>query len=239
MRTSVEDLVGTIEVKDYSPLSRGDSSFAVELRDAVVELSDDDLVKAIVLRTRGDFAPAAPPPRIDPRKLFTAWPHEVSGAAALYQAVTFSKKVVITEVSGECLGAGSSLVLASDLTVASDDARFGSPFRGHPEANFVLAALTIRLNRAKAWVLRDTVLDATTAYDYGLVNEVVPTAELRLAAEAMGARVARMPLDGVVMSKMLQQPVLDVSGVGREYDMTSFYAAGLELAGGPTEGDAR
>jgi enoyl-CoA hydratase/carnithine racemase len=239
MKVNVEDWVGSIEVDDYSPLSSGDTAFAVELRNAVVELSDDDLVKAIVLRARGDFAPAATSARLDPGTLFTSWPREVSGAAALYQAVTFSKKVVITAVSGACLGAGSSLVLASDLTVAAHDACFGSPFRGNPEANFVLAALTIRLNRAKAWVLRDTVLDAETAYDFGLVNEVVPAAGLRAAAEAMGARVARMPLDGVVMSKMLQQPVLDVSGVGREYDMASFYAAGLELAGGPKTGDER
>jgi enoyl-CoA hydratase/carnithine racemase len=236
VKTTIEDWVATIEVDDYAPLSRGDAAFAVELRQAVVDLADDDFVKAIVLRARGDFAPTAPPLRIDPSTMFTTWPREVSGAAAVYQAMTFAKKVVITEVAGECSGAGSSLVLASDLTVAADDARFGSPFRGHPEANFVLAALTIRLNRAKAWVLRDTTFDAATAYDYGLVNEVVPRAGLRSAAKAMGARVARMPLDGVVMSKMLHQPVLDVSGVGREYDLAGFYAAGLEVTTGLGEG---
>jgi enoyl-CoA hydratase/carnithine racemase len=236
VRTSVENWIGTIEVEDYSPLSQGDADFAIELRQAVVDLADDDFVKAIVLRAGGDFSPKVPARRIDPSKLFTTWPREIAGAAALYQAMTFAKKVVITEVSGECSGAGSSLVLASDLTIAADDARFGSPFRCHPEANFVLAALTIRLNRAKAWVLRDTTLDAATAYSYGLVNEVVPAADLRSAAETMSARVARMPLDGIVMSKMLHQPVLDASGVGREYDMASFYAAGLEVTTAHSEG---
>lgn len=239
MRTTVEDWVGTIEVDDYSPLSQGDAGFATELRDAIVELSDDDFVKAVLLRARGDFAPARPAGPVDPRSIFTTWPREFSGASALYQAMTFSKKVVITEVTGECSGAGTCLVLASDLTVASQDARFGSPFRDHPEANFVLAALTIRLNRAKVWVVRDTVLDAPTAYEFGLVNDVVPAPEVRAAGAAMGARVARMPLDGVVMSKMLQQPVLDASGVGREYDMAGFYAAGLHMTGGAAEGSVR
>lgn len=228
MQTSVSDWTGVIEVDDFSPLSRYDAGFAVELRHAVVDLSDDDHVKAVVLRARGDFAPDTPAAAPDPATIFTTWPREFSGAAAIYQAVTFSKKVVITEVAGECAGAGTVLALASDLTIAADDARFGSPFRGRPEANFVLAALTIRQNRAKAWLLRDAVLDAPTAYDFGLVNEVVPRDGLRAGSAAMAARVARMPLDGVVMSKMLQQPVLDASGVGREYDMAGFYAAGLQ-----------
>lgn len=232
MDIRIADWVAVVEVDDFSPLSRGDAAFATELRNAVVDLSDDDFVKAIVLRSRGDFAPDGEPGAIDMSTVFTTWPRQLAGASALYQSITFSKKVIITEVAGESSAAGTMLVLASDLTVASDDARFSSPFRGRPEANFVLTALTIRLNRAKAWMLRDTILDAQTAYDFGLVNEVVAAASLQDTALAMGEAVSHMPLDGVVMSKMLQQPVLDASGVGREFDMASFYAAGLAPAAG-------
>jgi enoyl-CoA hydratase len=227
MHVEAADWVGVIEVADFSPLTRGDVGFALELRDHVVDLSDDDHVKAIILRATGDdFAPAAGAGDVDPAEAFTSWPRDVAGAAALYQAMTFSKKVIITEVSGECSGSGTNLVLASDLTAASDDARFRCPLRQRPETNFVQLALTIRLDRAKAWAFRDRVLDAETAYRVGLVNSVVPRASLQDEARDFGARVARMPLDGVVMSKMLQQPVLDASGVGREFDMAGFYAIG-------------
>lgn len=227
--TSIADWVGTIEVEDFSPLSRYDAHFARSLRDAVVELSDDDHVKAIVLRTRGEFAPDVPAAELDPSTLFTSWPQDFAGASALYQAVTFSKKITVTEVAGGCHGAGTLLVLASDITAAGESARFGSPFRARPEANFVLTALTVRLNRAKAWLLRGSVLDAATAYDYGLVNEVVPDADLEETTRTMTGRITAMPLDGIVMSKMLQQPILDASGVGREFDMASFYASGLDV----------
>ncbi|MGP3533984.1 enoyl-CoA hydratase/isomerase family protein [Microbacterium sp. RD1] len=232
--TSIADWTGLIEVDDFSPLSRGDRAFTLALRDAVVDLADDDFVKAIVLRARDDFAPDAEPPVLDRREIFSRWQREVPGAPALYQSITFAKKVVITEVAGVCAGAGTLLVLASDLTVASEDATFGSPFRGRPEANFVQAALTIRLNRAKAWTVRGTTFDAATADEYGLVNEVVPRAQLSSASQRMAREVARMPLDGVVMSKMLLQPVLDVSGVGREYDLAGFYATGLSATEGAT-----
>lgn len=235
---SIAEWIATIDVEDFSPLTQYDEDFARSLRDAVVDLSDDDHVKAIVLRARGDFAPAVPIPALDGADLFTSWPQVFAGSSALYQAMTFSKKVIITEVAGDCRGVGSLLVLSSDLTTAGVSARFGSPFQGRPEANFVLAALTVRLNRAKAWMLRDSTLDADTAYAFGLVNEVVADAGLRAATATMARRVAHMPLDGIVMSKMLQQSVLDASGVGREFDMAAFYASGLHALAASETGAA-
>lgn len=234
MDITIKNWVGVIEVDDFSPLSRGDAAFAAELRNAVVDLSDDDFVKVIILRARGDFAPFQPAPDPDPAVIFTEWSRNFAGAAALYQSMTFSKKVILTEVAGECAGAGSLLVLSSDLTVAASDALFASPFADHPEANFVLAALTIRLNRAKAWVIRDYAIDAAQADAFGLINRVVDREDLSATALGMAASAALMPLDGVVMTKMLQQAVLDASGVGREFDMASFYSAGLLVSHGET-----
>ncbi|MBN9273850.1 MAG: enoyl-CoA hydratase/isomerase family protein, partial [Mesorhizobium sp.] len=125
---------------------------------------------------------------------------------------------------GDCLGAGSLLVLCSDLTIAADTARFGSPFADLPESNFALAALTMRLNRAKSWMLTGSVLDAQAAYAAGLVNRVVPEADLMTAVEGLSASTSEMPLDGVTMSKMLLQSVLDTHGVGRDFDLADHFA---------------
>jgi enoyl-CoA hydratase/carnithine racemase len=211
---------------DLTPLSAHDPIAARALRDAVVELSDDDHVKALVIRSSGpDFCLAAE--SAGPAQHPTAWEQDFAAADALYQSLTFSKKVTITEVDGVCAGAGALLVLASDLTIASHRASFGSPFASMPEANLVLAALTMRLNRAKAWALQGTVLTADEALEAGLVNRVVPAGALTAAVSAMAQSVTGMPLDGVTMSKMLLQSVLDSHGVGREFDMAPFYAASL------------
>ncbi|HEY1966771.1 MAG TPA: hypothetical protein VGH89_02385, partial [Pseudonocardia sp.] len=116
------------------------------------------------------------------------------------------------------------LVLCSDLTLATPDARFRSPFATNPEANLVLAALTMRLNRAKSWLLRDSTLTAEEAFGAGLVNEVVEPGQLAARVARTARAVTRMPLDGVTMSRMLLQSVLDGHGVGREFDMAGFYA---------------
>lgn len=225
MKTDITDGVATLTA-DLTPLSAHDPATARALRDAVVELSDDDDVKALVIASSGpDFCLRAD--STGPSQHPTAWEQDFAASDALYQCLTFSKKVTITEVDGTCAGAGALLVLASDLTVASQRARFGSPFASMPEANLVLAALTMRLNRAKAWALQGSVLDADAALEAGLVNRVVPAEELRAAVSAMAQSVTRMPLDGVTMSAMLIQSVLDAHGVGREFDMAPFYAASL------------
>lgn len=225
MRTCVDSGVATITA-DLTPLSAHDPTTARALRDAVVDLSDDDRVKALVIRSTGeDFCLAAE--SAGAQQSATAWEQDFAAADALYQALCFSKKVTITAVDGACAGAGALLVLASDLTVATHRASFGSPFATMPEANLVLAALTMRLNRAKSWALQGTVLDADEALEAGLVNRVVPAGALTAAVDAMAQSVTRMPLDGVVMSTMLLQSVLDSHGVGREFDMAPFYAAAL------------
>lgn len=211
---------------DLSPLSRHEPAAARALRDAVVDASDDDLVKVVVLRSATpDFC--LPGASTGPTQSATAWEQDFAAADALYQSLCFSKKVTVTEVDGACAGAGALLVLASDLTVASDRATFGSPFSSMPEANLVLAALTMRLNRAKSWALQGGTLDAARALEAGLVNHVVPAAELQARTTEVARSVTGMPLDGITMSKMLLQSVLDAHGVGREFDMAPFYAASL------------
>lgn len=221
----IADWCAVVEVEDFGPLSRHDVPFARALRDAVIELCDHDEVKAVVLRARGtDFAPAGEPGPVAPDAVLTSWHRDFAASSALYQVLCFAKKVVITEVAGECLGAGSMLVLCSDLTVAAESATFGSPFTDLPESNFVLAALTMRLNRAKSWMLRGGVLDAAEAAAAGLVNRVVPAAGLTAETAEVVASVTGMPLDGVTMSKMLLQSVLDAHGVGRDFDLADQFA---------------
>jgi enoyl-CoA hydratase len=217
------DGVATIEMADVELLSRHDRAAGLEVRDALVAASDDDDVKAIVLTSaRPDFCPDAGEQFGDDE---AAWSVGYAGASGLYQVLEFAKKVTITAVRGKCHGAGAMLVLCSDLTVAAEDATFGCPTATHPEANFVLAALTMRLNRAKAWHFEGRDLDAWQALTAGLVTDVVPPPDLLDAGFGLARQAVRMPLDGVTMSKMMLQAHLDAVGVGQDFDMAGLYRA--------------
>lgn len=234
--------VATISVHDCEPLSHHDIAFATRLRDAVRDTADSDDVKAIVIRANGpDFSPpsqhSAPsansstsaPAAAGDRggALSHQWRAAYVAPSGLYQNLAYCKKLIVTAVDGRCTGAGSMLVLCSDFTVCGSESTFESPFGTLPEANLVLAALTVRLNRAKSWMLGGEAWSAARAAHAGLVNRVVPAADVDSAAQRIAQNAARMPLDGVAMTKLLLEAFLDTQGVGQDFDMAEHYAASM------------
>ena len=91
-------------------------------------------------------------------------------------------KPVVAMVAGFAIGGGHVLHLVCDLTIAADNARFGQtgPRVGSFDAGLGagLMARTIGMKRAKEIWLLCRQYDAVTALDWGLVNAVVPVAEL-------------------------------------------------------------
>lgn len=235
IHTTAAESIATITLTDCAPLSLHDIDFALKLRDAVRDAADSDDIKAIVIRAGGtDFSPAVSQQALAAAALarkdmiWSGWHEAYAAASGLYQNLCFCKKVVITAVSGECAGAGSLLVLCSDLTVVTADATFASPFQTLPESNLVLAALTLRLNRAKSWLLSGSVMSAQQAFDAGLINRIAAAGALDDEAQKLARAVTRMPLDGIAMSKINVETSLDAQGVGREFDMAGFYAVSMQ-----------
>jgi enoyl-CoA hydratase len=125
------------------------------------------------------------------------------GLAAINSSVfatleRFSKPT-IAAINGHALGGGCELALACDLRVAADHATFGQPEVGLgiiPAAGATqrLPRL-IGMGRAKQLVLTGDPIDAPTALEWGLVNEVVPGPELQAATRRLAGRIlARGPL---------------------------------------------
>ncbi|MGE4242719.1 enoyl-CoA hydratase/isomerase family protein [Ramlibacter sp.] len=248
IRIEHDSAVATITVADLAPLSNADTAFALQLRDAVRDTADDDGVKSIVLRAQGDdFARPALARELAAAATVRAsrraqWHAAYCAPSGLYQNLAYCKKVVVTAVRGHCGAVGSLLVLCSDHTVCSDDAEFEPPFATLPESNLVLAALTTRLNRAKGWMLGCDAWSADAALRAGLVNRIVPTGDVDACALEAARSAARMPLDGIAMSKLLFEAFLDTQGVGQDFDMAGFYADSLnaaQQAAGQTAGDRK
>ena len=236
--------VATLTLGNIAPLSRHEIGFALQLRDAVRDTADSDEVKAIVIRVAGaDFA--APPTAADlhaatqlRQQSRQAWHAAYAASSGLYQTIAYCKKFTVTAVQGRCAGAGSLLVLCSDHTVCAQGSSFEAPFAILPESNLVLAALTLRLNRTKSWMLGGQAWSAQQAVHAGLVNRVVAPAEVDAASAAAAHAAAKMPLDGVAMTKLLFEAYLDTQGIGQDFDMAGFYADSLQLALGNNVGSA-
>lgn len=115
------------------------------------------------------------------------------GYGLLLQKFQQVKKPTIARVNGHALAGGIGLVLACDLAVASADAGFGTPEIDRGLFPMMLMALLQRhlgRKRALELVLTGDRLTAQQAMEWGLVNRVVPAAELDAATKALADKLA-------------------------------------------------
>lgn len=116
-------------------------------------------------------------------------------------------KPTLAKVDGVAVGVGLGLVLACDLVVASDRARFSEIFAKRGLAldggNSWLLSRRVGLNKAKELAFFADIIDAHAAEAIGLVNKVVPVAELDALANQWGRRLAAGPTLALGLSKRL------------------------------------
>jgi 2-(1,2-epoxy-1,2-dihydrophenyl)acetyl-CoA isomerase len=114
-------------------------------------------------------------------------------------------KPVIAAINGSAVGASFSMVLACDMRIASDRARFSMVFvkRGiAPDTggSFTLSRV-VGLPKACEMILTGDIIDAAEAGRIGLVNKVVPHDELMTAAKELAGKIAKNPPLAVKMAK--------------------------------------
>jgi 2-(1,2-epoxy-1,2-dihydrophenyl)acetyl-CoA isomerase len=121
------------------------------------------------------------------------------------QLFTTLDKPIIAAVNGPAVGGGMDLALWCDLRIASDQARFGELYidRGLVPDMGGLYLLPRLIGYAKAaeLLLTGEIIDARTALEIGLVNQVVPHPKLMGAARAMATRIAAKPALGMRATK--------------------------------------
>jgi enoyl-CoA hydratase/carnithine racemase len=122
----------------------------------------------------------------------------------LMEAVHRVPQPVIARVQGVATAAGCQLVAACDLAIAEEGARFATPgvriglFCSTP---MVPVTRAVGRKRAMDMLLTGRLIDAATARDWGLVNDVVPAAELDAAIDALAARIVEASQQTIAIGK--------------------------------------
>jgi len=111
------------------------------------------------------------------------------------QRIYHFRKPTIAAVQGACVAAGLMLASMCDLIVAADDATFQNPVLRMTGAGVELLVepWELGIRKAKEFLWTGEILDAQEAWRLGLVNRVVPRAELAVRAHELAERVALVP----------------------------------------------
>jgi enoyl-CoA hydratase len=194
-REGTGDAIAIVTINRPKVLNALNSQTLDDLRHAMLDLKQDDGVRAIILTGAGEKSFVA---GADINELAVQTPtggreHALAGQHVL-DVIENLGKPVIAAINGFALGGGCELAMACTLRLAADSAKLGQP-----EINLGLIpgyAGTQRLSRlvgkgrAMELVLTGAPISAEEAHRIGLVNRVVPAAELMNAARALAAQLA-------------------------------------------------
>jgi enoyl-CoA hydratase/carnithine racemase len=169
-------------------------SLMQELTECLEAIGGNREVRAVILRAAGEvFCSGHDLSEMNGQNL-AAYRCIFDACTALMLKLQGIPQPVIAQVQGIATAAGCQLVATCDLAVASTEAKFATP--GVKIGLFCttpMVALTRAIGRKRAlqMLLTGEFVDAHTAVEWGLVNEVVPAAELEAATRKLAEQVAR------------------------------------------------
>lgn len=134
----------------------------------------------------------------------------VKGFMSLFHA----DKPVVCKVHGFCVAGGTDMALCSDLLVIAEDAKIGYPparVWGCPTT--ALWAFRIGIEKAKRLLFTGDCLSGKEAVEWGLAIECAPAEQLDERFEILLERIARMPINQLVMMKLLVNQTLGAAGL--------------------------
>ena len=222
------DLLWEVDDKGvgWLTLNRPDAANAItpDQRNRTIELmeaaSGDLNVRVVVITAAGERhfctgadlrvsrIPVNPGPPDAPEKALGDVGRNIKrGAQRLIASIMDCEKPVIAAVNGTAAGIGAHIAFASDLVIAADNAKFIEVFvrRGiTPDGGgaYMLPRL-VGLQKAKELIFFGGDVKADEAHRIGLVNKVVPQAELRAAAQEWADQLAASPTKALMLSKWL------------------------------------
>jgi enoyl-CoA hydratase/carnithine racemase len=208
------DHVGIITLNRPDKFNTFSTELARELNCALYELDSDKNVRVVVIRGKGKHFCAG----IDLTEMngkgpvaLREWIREMD---AHNLSISSMKKPVIASVHGATVANGLGLACACDLTVASDDARFGTTAINVGLYCFGPSAPLSRCvgkKRALELLMTGKIIDAKKALEFGIVNTVVPKENLEEETLALAGELSNKSPVALAMAKSSYYAMADMS----------------------------
>jgi len=209
VRLEIEDGIGTIRL-ERPPMNALNKTVQEELRSAAMAATAEGEVRAVIVYGGEKVFAAGADIKEMAEMSYVDMAARAGALSSAFDAIARIPKPVVAAINGYALGGGCELALACDWRVAAEDAKLGQPeitLGVIPGAGGTqrLARL-VGPARAKDIVMSGRFVDAAEALAIGLVDRVVPAAEVYEAARALvrpyltgpaqALRAAKLAIDG-------------------------------------------
>jgi enoyl-CoA hydratase len=223
IRYEVRDRTAYITLDRPERLNAITAERARELAAAVARANDDETVRVLIVQGAGRaFSAGYDLQRYaeqgerhqgevwDPIKDYRAMRATTEDFFSLWR----SAKPTVAKVRGYAVAGGSDIALSCDLIVMAEDARIGyMPARVWGCPTTAMWVYRLGPERAKRMLLTGDTIDGRQAADWGLASEAVPEPELDAAVERLADRMAGVPINHLVMQKLMVNQALDNMGL--------------------------
>ena len=207
IRYQVDGAVATVTMNRPEVANAQDTQLLDELDAAFDEADADDAVRVVILAGAGmhfssghDLKAIVGDTEPDKWRLMRETPegkmhHEKVMYFDRCKKIHDFRKPTIASVQGSCIAAGLMLACMCDLIVAADDAHFSNPVLRMTGAGVELLVepWELGIRKAKEFLWTGDIIDAQEAWRLGLVNQVVPAADLADRSHQLAERIALVP----------------------------------------------
>ena len=228
----VDEKVSVITLNRPEKLNAISAELQHRLTEAFTRADADAATSVVLLRAEGrsfcaGYDISAKEPGSDDWRSDPTRAHEHLGPQLEFEMTPWTmKKPVIASVQGHVLGGGCELVMLCDLTIAADNASFGEPeVRFSSVGPAIVMPMIIGYKKARELLYFGDTIDAPTALALGMVNRVVPLAELREASLRWAKRLSLISPEALYATKRAVNRGADAAGF-----RTALHA-GLDVVG--------
>jgi enoyl-CoA hydratase/carnithine racemase len=215
---AVDGRVGIVTLNRPDKLNAISPELKRTLIERFHEADADPATNVVVVRAEGrsfsagyDISPN--PARAARKGNALAWHESLTDDVALEMTPWDMRKPVIASVQGHCLGGGCEMVMMCDITIAADDALFGEPeIRFSNVGPALIMPFIIGLKRSRELLYLGDPIDAQTALAWGMVNRVVPRAQLQAATLKFARRMSLISPEALMATKLAVNRGADAAG---------------------------
>lgn len=224
---SKSDAIATITLNRPDKLNTLRLEMIEQMNDALRDANRDDAIKVIILQGAGDafcggfdfsggleHYPGITEDGYDPGVDHHFVTNQYTSYIPAFMGLWRGLKPVIAKVHGYCVGGGSELALCADLVIASDDARFGTPYSRVWGCHLTgMWIYRLGLAKAKYYALTGEWISGKEAADIELINFSYPLEELDQRVDELAKKLSQIPLTQLVSMKLIVNQAYDNMGL--------------------------